>query len=444
MKNTKNTFTKPKMVIFSSLKVSVGIGTILIGWVTYFATEYLGLSAATVGILFMLSKISDGVTDLFAGYIIDKTNSKLGKGRPFDFALVGYWICLIFLFIVPTMSVKWTYAWIFIMYTLANSVFLTLVFCSDPVYMANVIDEPSQTLTANSIIGAVSMVVSTVGGALVPMLVARIGTTKAGWGTIALALGVPSIAIGLLRFFLIKEKGEQRSVTEKFTLKDAIKVIVNNKYIFIVALINLISSFGQNMVQGTTNYYCTYILGDVQKASFISLTMLSSVVSIVLTPIVSKKIGYTKFMRILTVVSIVAYLVRLLNPYNFMLVFISGFFSTIGVLTVWLYINTFIIDCMDYGEWKSGIRSEGSTACVQSVFGKVGGAFGVGLIGVLMRASGYSGTLAVQPTSAMNMLIALFTVIPAIFLVIMYVLLRMYDLEEKLPQIRKELAERNH
>ncbi len=46
---TKSNFTKPKMVIFSSLKVSCGIGTILIGWVTFFATEYLGLSAATVG-----------------------------------------------------------------------------------------------------------------------------------------------------------------------------------------------------------------------------------------------------------------------------------------------------------------------------------------------------------------------------------------------------------
>ncbi len=442
MKNTKNTFTKPKMFIFSSLKVSCGLGTLMLGWVTFFSTEYLGLSAATVGLLFMVSKIFDGFTDLIAGYVIDKTHSKLGKGRPFDLAQIGYWISIILLFVVPIMSVNLTYAWIFVMYTLANSIFLTLLNCADPVYMVNVIDNPNQSIVANAVVGMASMVVSMVGGIVLPQLVRNMGTSRSGWATIAITVGVPSLAIGLLRFFLVKEKEGRESSVEKFTLKDAGRVIISNKYILIVALINLTSSLGYHMASGVTNYYCNYVFGDVGIASLLSLTMLSSVISIILTPIVTKKIGFTKFMRVLTVVSIAANLLRLANPYNVMLIFISGFFTGIGTLTIWLYINTFIIDCMDYGEWHTGVRSEGSTSCVQSVFGKIGQAFGVGLIGILMGASGYSSSLAAQPDSAIKMLIAMFSLIPAVFLFVQYILLRMYNLEDKLPQIRKELAEK--
>ncbi len=442
-KNLSNTFTKPKMLAFSSIKVSLGMGTLLMGWVTYFATEHLGLSAATVGILFMISKIFDGFTDLVAGYVIDKCHSKLGKGRPFDLSITGFWICLILMFVVPTMSINLTYAWVFIMYTLANSIFYTLLGCADPVYMANVIDEPHQSISANAVIGMACMVVAMVGGVALPQMAANIGTTKEGWAIIALAIGIPAIAVGMLRFFLVKEKTGRNTGAQQFTMKDAFRVIVHNKYILIVALINLISSAGQHMVQGATNYYCTYVLGDVGLASLMSLAMLSSLFSLILTPIVTKKMGYAKFMRILTIISIAASFLRFINPYNVMLIFITAFFCNVGVMTVWLYISTFIIDCMDYGEWRNGIRSEGSTSCIQSVFGKIGQAIGIGGVGILMGLSGYSGSLTVQPESAINMLIGMFTYIPAISLVIMYVLLRMYNLEEKLPQIRKELAERN-
>mgnify|MGYP000320288105 FL=1 len=148
-------------------------------------------------------------------------------------------------------------------------------------------------------------------------------------------------------------------------------------------------------------------------------------------------------MRILSIISVVASLLRLINPYSLVLVFVTGFFCTIAFLTVWLYMNTFIIDCIDYGEWSTGIRSEGSITCVQSVFAKVGTAIGAGLIGVLMGISGYNGVLEVQPDSAINMLIIMYAIVPAVFALLQYIVLRFYNLDEKLPQIRKELAERN-
>lgn len=438
----KDAFTKFKMVIFSSMTLSCGIGALMIGWVTFFATDYLELSAATVGLLFMVSKIFDGFTDILAGFIIDKTNSRLGKGRPYDLAQIGYWASIVFMFAVPIMSVKLTYAWIFIMYTLANSVFQTLLSCSNPVYMANVIDRPDQTLICNAITGVISMIVSTAGGIIIPQLAANLGTSREGWATIAVLVAIPSLLIGLLRFFVVKEKKEKKSNVGVVSFKETINVIAHNKYIVLFSIVILVSNVGYYLINGVTSYYCAYVMGNISTASIMSLTMLSTVVSLVLTPIMSKKIGIAKFIRMLTLFSIVTSLLRLLNPYNLALMFVTGFLITPGFLTTWLYLSTFVIDCMDYGEWKTGIRREGSTTCLPSLCSKLGAAFGAGLVGVLMGASGYNGSLPAQSDSVVRMLIIMFSVAPAIFSIIQYIVLRLYDLDAKLPQIRNELAER--
>lgn len=438
----KDTFTKIKMVAFSSMTVSIGIGALMVGWVTFFATDYLGLSAATVGILFMVSKVFDGFTDIIAGIIIDKTNTRWGKGRPYDLAQIGYWITIVFMFVVPIMNVNLTYAWIFIMYTLNNSVFQTLLSCSNPVYLANVVDRPEQSLIANSIVGVFSMVASTAGGIVIPQLAANYGNSREGWGQIAIMIAIPSLVIGLLRFFIVKERAVNNGKVDKVSLKETVSVIFHNKYIVIVAIMILVSNAGYHMINSVTSYYCRYIIGDVGAASIMSLAMLSTVVSLIITPGAAKKIGIAKFIRILTILSIITGLLRLINPYSLPLMFVTGFLVTPGFLTSWLYLSTFIIDCIDFGEWKSGIRREGSTTCLPSLCSKLGVALGAGLVGVLMGASGYNGNLEIQSDSATRMLIAMFSIIPVIFSVIQYIALRFYDLDAKLPTIREELAAR--
>lgn len=438
----KDTFTKVKMVAFSSMTISVGIGAILISWVSFFATEYLGLSVKVVGILFMVSKIFDGFTDILAGTIIDKVDSKLGKGRPYDLAMIGYWLSVIFMFVVPIMSINLTYAWVFVMYTLCHSVFQTLLSCANTVYMANVIDRPDQTLLVNAITGIFSMVASTVGGVAIPQLAANYGNSREGWGKIAILIAIPALFVGMIRFFVVKEKTNRNTETSNVTIKDTLSIIISNKYVTLIALVILISNIGYHSINGVTSYYCNYVLGDVGTASVMSLTMLSTVISLTLTPIMAKKIGLAKFIRVLTIIAVIACVARLFAPTNLTLLFVTGFLITPGFLTSWLYLSSFLIDCIDYGEWKTGARREGSITCLPSFCSKVGVAFGAGLVGLLMGISGYEGALTVQPDSAIKMLILMFSVIPAVFGIIQYIILRFYDLDEKLPGIREELSKR--
>ena len=99
---------------------------------------------------------------------------------------------------------------------------------------------------------------------------------------------------------------------------------------------------------------------------------------------------------------------------------------------------------MDYGEWKTGKRSEGAVAATQSVCSKVGAAIGVGLCGFLMGMAGYNGNLDVQTAGTNAMIIALSSWIPAAFCIVEFIMLKFYKLEENLPQIRLELNDRRN
>ena len=51
------------------------------------------IPAAAVSLILVLSKVLDGVTDLFAGFIVDKTKTRWGKARPYEVFVVGLMFC---------------------------------------------------------------------------------------------------------------------------------------------------------------------------------------------------------------------------------------------------------------------------------------------------------------------------------------------------------------
>ena len=84
---------KSKIVLWSLRNISIMAGFVVMSYVSYFATNCLGISAGVIGALLLASKLFDGITDLIAGYFVEKTNTKLGKGRPYDLCIIGVWNC---------------------------------------------------------------------------------------------------------------------------------------------------------------------------------------------------------------------------------------------------------------------------------------------------------------------------------------------------------------
>ena len=104
-----------------------GVYNFLAAFVMIYLTNTIGLNPGIIGTLMMLSKLCDGVSDIFFGAMIDKTRTKLGRARPWMlYGFIGCAITLSLIFAVPT---SWgqnaQYAYFFITYTLLNAVFYT-------------------------------------------------------------------------------------------------------------------------------------------------------------------------------------------------------------------------------------------------------------------------------------------------------------------------------
>ena len=99
----------------------------LSSFVMIYLTDTVGLNPGIVGTLIAVSKLFDGITDIFFGSMIDKTHSKLGKARPWMlYGYIGCAITLVGIFAIPMgMSEFAKYAWFFICYSLLNAVFYT-------------------------------------------------------------------------------------------------------------------------------------------------------------------------------------------------------------------------------------------------------------------------------------------------------------------------------
>ena len=101
-----------------------------------------------------------------------------------------------------------------------------------------------------------------------------------------------------------------------------------------------------------------------------------------------------------------------------------------------------LADSVDYGAWKTGIRAAAVTTSAGSVGQKLGSGLGTALMGFALSAAGYDGLAAVQTPAAVNCIRLIFIAVPFVLYGALLVLMHFYDLDEKLPAITKELAQR--
>lgn len=73
---------------WSSRSVALSLNMAMGAYQGLYFTDVLGLNPLIIGTLLAVSKVMDAFTDLVIGFIVDKTHTKLGKARPYEFSIV--------------------------------------------------------------------------------------------------------------------------------------------------------------------------------------------------------------------------------------------------------------------------------------------------------------------------------------------------------------------
>lgn len=435
---------------WTSRGLSLALNVILIMQLTYYCTDMLGMGATLVGTLLLASKIFDGVTDLFVGFIIDATHTKWGKARPYEIFIVFVWGLTVLLFSAPEMSTTGKAIFVFVLYTLINSVCATFLNGGDAVYLARSIRSEKNRVSVMSFNGGIIMLFSIVISMLLPQLIAGMGSTKEGWTTMALIFAIPCAIIGMFRFIFVKEvvddnqpSDQQKEEVQKIPLKQSLKCVFSNKYIFILAGMTLVVQLATNIGTAVNTYYFKYIMGNIGLATLVSIGSMLTPVIMLIFPVLSRKFGTVPILRAGAVLGVVGYGIRILGGTNLVTLTLGSVIGGVAILPVTMMISIYLIDTMDYGEWKTGTRVEGMLASVNSFASKLGSGIASGLVGLIMGLAGYDGSLATQSASALTSIQVLFNYVPMVLMVVLLILGIAYKLDKELPQIKADLAKKH-
>lgn len=428
---------------WTSRGVSLAINVILVGYLTYYCTDMLGMKAALVGTLLLASKVFDGVTDLIVGFIIDKTNTKFGKARPYEICIILVWLLTILMYSTPNLGTVGKSVFIFILYTLINSVCATFLNGGDAVYLAHSVRSEANRVSVMSFNGGIIMIFSMVLGMILPQMIAGIGSTKAGWTVIAASIGIPFAIIGILRFIFVKEVVQTESNKANRTVrtvpfKTALSCVVKNKYMWILSGMTFVVGMTSG-VSAVNTYYFKYIMGNIGLASLISMSNLVTPIVMLIFPALSRKFGTVTLLKAGAALGVIGYGIRIIGGKNLVTLIAGSVIGTVAVLPIGLMTNIYMIDVMDYGEWKTGIRVEGMLGSIKSFSSKLSNGLASGMVGFIMGLTGYDGNLAVQSVSANVSIIALFNYVPLVLMIVLLLLAIIYKLDKELPTIKAEL-----
>ena len=88
---------------------------------TFFYTDYAGIDPAMVGLVFLISRCFDGFSDVIMGFIVERTNSKWGKSRPWIlWTSVPFALSIVLIYTVPQGSSALQFAYLFVTYNFCD------------------------------------------------------------------------------------------------------------------------------------------------------------------------------------------------------------------------------------------------------------------------------------------------------------------------------------
>ena len=449
------------------------LNTLIGSFLLIFATNWIGMNSAIVGTLMLVAKIFDGVTDLLFGAIMDRTKHRLGKARPWVIRNIAPLIlCGILLFFTPVVRAAgasggmasgemasgemaqpttWSYVYFFIFYVLYSAVCYTVCFMSNGALPIRMTRNEHERVKLG-VISVIPQMAIGIGMSFVIMnWVGKLGGGVAAWRTLAIIFGVvQAILMGIGALFCkelpeeVLSQGEPSKPQEKFSFREMIRSVAGNRFVWLLFAYTIVFAISTAASAQSGTYYVRYVLHNDSMLGFVVMAgMGPMIISLFFTPALSKKFGIYKLLSrgyllatVFMLLVLIFAMLRMPIPMFVCMVLrglCSGPFTGLGQA-----VNGQVIE---YSRVKDGRDITGSLLGISNLGGKIGEGLSSGLIGWLLAAGHYDGTLAVQPDSAINMIIFVFAGLPFIAYILQTIFFWFLNPVQATEKILKERGE---
>lgn len=414
----------------------------------FFYTDVFGISAVAAGFMFLIVRMIDAVMDPLIGTMVDKTNTKYGRFRPyllygaFPFAGVA-----ILCFTTPGFSDPMKLVYAYITYTLL-SITYSVVNIPYAALTSAITQDNKEVVSLTS----VRMLFSNIGGLIVsfgvPLLAGiftnATGKTSTGWQITMSIMGVLGALLLIYCFMNTKERVQiDHSKEAKINVKDIFIQLKSNRPLVIICLF-FILNFGVNSIVNSVGiYYVTYNVARPDLVKWYGLMgTLPALILMPLMPAMYKWMGKKKLLFTALSLKAIGLVALFLVPATMVeLVFAGRLIAALGTITAGAFTWALIPETIDYGQYKTGKRASGVIYALVGFFFKFGMAIGGIVPGLILANFGYVANQA-QTATALHGILLTMTVIPVIFVIIELVAIFFYNLDEK--EHKRVLSELNN
>lgn len=431
------------MAVSLKEKVGYGVGDLacniifqtVMAYLMFYYTDIVFIDAATVGVIFLVARIIDAVSDPVMGMIVDRTNTKYGRFKPYLlFGSVVLGISAFACFTIPadmTMNGKIAYAAVtYIMlslaYTLVNIPYsaLTSAMSNDP--------EERTKITAVRVMFAVisGLVVAQIGG-----LVEFFGEGDKLLGY-RYAIGFAALLSTVLlwvTFATTKERHVVVSEKANHTVKEGLAAIAQNRPLIVLSIVFLLI-LTAGFISFSVNIY--FLEHAMQRPDLIGASIMVGTVTTFLgtfiVPHTTKRYGKKPtamgaimvygFIHLLFVANF--YTINSVEVY-FVIIALKGIVNAYTWAMGWAMLP----DTIEYGEYKTGIRAEGLVYSSFSFCQKLGMALSGIVTGLVLGWFGYAPEVGITQ-EAVTGVVVLFGYIPLAFCIAAGLILKFYNLSE--------------
>ncbi|MCL2264556.1 MAG: glycoside-pentoside-hexuronide (GPH):cation symporter [Treponema sp.] len=389
-------------------RVTFGLGTlgrdmvyaIVSMFLMFYLTDVINLPKNIlwwVGGIIFAARIFDALTDPLMGFIIDNTNTRWGKFKPW--LVVGTILSPIFTVLLFT---DFGFSGTVFIVSFAVIYFMWgISYTTHDISYWSMLPALSVDQKEREKIGSLARICANVGlffvvVGIVPItkdiLGAQLGSLQKGYFVFAAMISV-FMAMGLcVTIFGVKETGIVVEKKKGTPIRELFSIIIKNDQLFFTAIALSLFMIGYITTTSFGLYYFKYAYGDERMFSVFSAILgVSQLSGLALFPVFSKKFNRKTLFTAAVISMVTGYIIFFFAPVNTMLfIGIAGVLIFFGQAFIQLLMTMFIADSVDYGHWKLGKRNDSITFSLQPLIYKLGGAIGSGVVLAVIILSGIS------------------------------------------------------
>lgn len=430
--------------------------TMISMYLMFYLTDILSLETKVlwwVTAIILGARIFDALNDPVMGVIVDNTNTKWGKYKPWMLTGVVLAGILTILLFVDFGLKGAAYIVVFgVLYVLWG-----ITYTMNDISYWSMMPSLSKNQSEKEIIGSIARICASVGLFAVVTLVVPIttalsevvGSLQKAYLVFTIILVVIMWVFQSITLLFVKEDRSIASQAEHTTLREMVKVIFKNDQLLVTAISMALFMIGYMTTTSFGLYYFKYVYGDEGMYSVFAVVLgVSQIVAMVTFSFLTKIMKRKTLYLIATFMVVIGYIIFFFAPNTTMLyIGIAGVLIFIGEAFIQLMMLMFLTDSVEYGEWKFGKRNGSVTLSIQAFINKFGGAVANGIVGAIVIVSGMETAKGATDMTSKGLLILKIAMLifPLICIVIGFIVYRSkYILDEKMyAKIVEELNERN-